>query len=232
MSIGAAVAASLLIGGVGLAACGSSAGSASNGEAAKPAAQVLRDARAATESLSSVAIGGTIVSKGSSLSLHLVDGHHQGGGTVSDAGESFDLVLHAPDLYVRADTATFDKIANSAAAKLLANKWLQTTSTNASFGDYSKLLDLPSLLTELQASGKLVKGKVTTFHGVSAIPVIDQGGNHGTLYVAATGKPYILGIVGGGSNSGEVRFTEDGTATVPARPAGAVDLQKLEQGAG
>lgn len=62
--------------------------------------------------------------------------------------------------------------------------------------------------------------------------LVVAGGNQGTLYVASTGKPYIIGVRGGDAASGMVTFSQYGTAQVPSPPSGAVDLSQLQQSAG
>ena len=51
-------------------------------------------------------------------------------------------------------------------------------------------------------------------------------------YVAATGKPYVLGMVRTGAKRGELVFSQFGTAKVPKAPSHTIDLSQLEQQAG
>ena len=49
--------------------------------------------------------------------------------------------------------------------------------------------------------------------------------------MAATGKPYVLGLVGAGKkNTGELRFTQYDTAKVPKAPKSSIDLGALQSG--
>ncbi len=74
----------------------------------------------------------------------------------------------------------------------------------------------------------MARGATTSFHGAPAIPLRDQGAKDGALYVAATGRPYILGLVTGGQDSGTILFSDWNTAKVPAAPSGAINIDALE----
>lgn len=208
-----------------LGACGSS----SNGEASKPATQVLADAKQATANAASVHVAGGISQGGDRVQLNLDVGHGNGGGMVSQSGQSFQIVLKGSAVYLKAPAATLSKLAGPSAAQLLAGKWLQTTTANPDFTDLVSLLDVSKLVSALSSHGTLVRGSATTFHGASAVPLTDNGGNKGTLFVAATGKPYILGVTGGGAKKGTIIFDQYGSAQAPPAPANAINLDKLQQ---
>lgn len=224
-AVGALTGASLL--GTPLLAIPAGAAS-SNGETHKTANEILADARAASEKASTVRIVGQVAESGSVTKFNLVAGHAQGGGTLTESGSTFDVVLHSPKVYLKADKATWTKLENAAVAGLLANRWLQTTTANKEFVDLVQLVDIRGLISQLSPSGKLVKGATTTFDGQSAIPLEDRGQAQGTLYVAATGAPYILGLVGSGADKGTLRFDKYGSAAVPKAPSGSLNLDQLE----
>jgi len=182
-------------------------GSSSNGEANKTAAQILADAKAATSQASSLRVVGKIIEKGNQTQLDLAVGHGGGGGTVGVSYKTFQVVLHEPNLYVKADTATWTQLVTPTEAQMLAGKWTQTTTANPEFADLVSLLDASRLLTALSPQATLEKGATTSFHGASAIPLTDQAGNKGTLYVAATGPPHILGVTGGDGTGGSILST-------------------------
>jgi hypothetical protein len=205
----------------------------SNGEAAKSAAAILADARHATEKARTAEVVGAIQHYGMKLSLDVTLGHGQGGGTVGEGGVSFDIVLHQPKVYLKAPAATWTKLANSAIASMLANRWLQTTAANKDFVDIANVVDLVKLTNAVTTpSGKLVKKGVTTFRGQPAIALTDSGPNGGTLYVADRGTPYVLGAVGGKKAPGHLNFTEYNSARIPSAPKGALNLNALEAAGG
>jgi hypothetical protein len=57
--------------------------------------------------------------------------------------------------------------------------------------------------------------------------------NNGTLYVATTGKPFIVKLQAkGSSGSGQVTFSHYNRPVRPSKPAGAINLQQLSGGGG
>ena len=218
----------VLAGAVTFGACGG--GSHGNGEAIKPASQVLSDAEQASAAASSARISGNITSNGTQIQLQVVDGHNRGGGTVGVNGATFQTVLDGQEVYLKADAATWTKSANTAVAQLLANRWLKTTTSDQNFSSFAKLLDISQLVTNLKASGTVTKEATTKVDGISVIPLKDNGPSGGTLDVATTGAPYIIAVSGGGRDQGILRFDEYGSARVPAVPTGAINLNSLEHG--
>jgi hypothetical protein len=212
-------------------AAGATFTSASNGEATKSPTTILADAKAATGATTTVKISGTVTSGGKQTSLNIVSAQGSGGGTITTGGATISIVVVPPNVYLKADNASWTKLAGSAAAgQLLADKWLQTTTADQNFGSFAKLLDAGTLTQQITATGTVSKGGVTTFHGKQAVPLKSK---KGTLYVAAAGTPYILGIVGNtAKDGGQVLFTQYGSATVPSAPSDAVSLAQLEQTTG
>lgn len=212
-----------------LGACGG--GSASgNGEAGKPADQILKDAQAATGAASTVHITGSIDTGGTPVQLDVVADHGRGGGVITENGMVFDAVLDGKTVYLKADAPTWTKAANASVARMLANKWLKTTTNNQSFNEFATLLDISKLVSNLTASGKLVKGSATVVDGVKVVPITDTGSDGGTLFVALTGSPYIIAVRGPTAGAGSIHFGGYGSAKVPTRPAGAIDLSGLMGG--
>jgi hypothetical protein len=211
-------------------ALGGAVKSATTGEASKPALTILADAKRATKAASTAHVVGSLREGGSTISFNLVVGHGQGGGTLDNAGETFDIVVHKKKVYLEAPKATWTKLANSAAAEVLANRWLYTTTANQDFADFANLLEIVQLTNQFTPSGTLFKKGTTTFDGQPAIPLFDSGVGGGTLYVAARGTPYILGLTGTKANPGRLLFSEYNTAKVPPAPKNAINFDELESG--
>ena len=106
-----------------LSACGG--GSHGNGEATKPASQVLSDVEQASAAASSARISGNVTSNGTQIQLQVVDGHNRGGGTIGVNGVTFQTVLSGQEVYLKADVVTWTKSVNASVAQLLANRWLE-----------------------------------------------------------------------------------------------------------
>ncbi len=123
LAVGAAVACGLAL---CIAPAGASTRAAGNGEAQKSASKILADAKAATASSKTVRVAGTVVDDGKEISLDLVSAQGSGGGTVTRDGTTINVVIIPPNVYLKADAASWTKLAGSAAAdQLLADKWLQ-----------------------------------------------------------------------------------------------------------
>ncbi len=219
----AAVLAALVL----LAGCG---GSSSNGEAKKSAADVVNDTRAAALAAGGVHVTGTIKDNGTLLTLDLqITNGHGGKGSMSENGLEFDLVRVGTKAYIKGSNAFLKKFAG-AAAPLLSGKWLVGRADTGQLASLVPLTDITQLLKAVLGShGALANRGETTYKGQKVVAIADttQGG---TLYVAATGKPYPVALVGGRSNSGSVTFTDWGSAVDVVAPKGAIDISKLSSG--
>ena len=212
-----------------VAGCGG--GSSSNGEASKPPKQVLADAQQAIAAASSVHVAGKISEGGTALGLDLRMTRGKGAtGNLSENGLSFDLVRIGSVAYVRGSDAFYKKFAGAAVAQLLHGKWLKGSTTTGDFASLAPLSDMKAFFARLTGShGTLKNEGETTFHGQKAVAIKDTT-KGGTLYIAATGKPLPLGLVGGGSNQGTVTFDQWDKDVPLKAPAGAIDFSKLGSG--
>jgi hypothetical protein len=210
-------------------AAGAASSSTGNGEVSRLPDTIFQDAVAATSATPAVRISGSVVNGSQHVTIDIVSGHGSGGGTMAVNGEKFAIVVSPPNVYLKANAKTWTKVAHTAlAGQLFANKWLQTTSDNPDFGTFAELVDIGALTQSLSSSTDITKGKTTMFHGQSAIP-LHSGAEPSTLYVAATGDPFILGLAGTGKNQGELRFSGYGSAKLPKVPSHAINLDQLEQ---
>ena len=226
---------------VGAAACSSSPSNkssgpggsgASNGEAAKSAAQILADAQEATGAASSVRIAGSFKSGSDTVALDFVATPARSGGSFTDNGATLDLVTAGTNIYLKGSAASFTKLAGSSAAgQLLGDRWLQTTTSNADFGSFGQLFDLKQLVQQIKPQGAIRKGAITTVGGQGAIALIDTS-DGGQLLVATTGPAYILEITNNSSAKGTIAFGQYGQASAPAVPTNAINLDQLEKTGG
>jgi hypothetical protein len=209
----------------GLAGCGG--GERDNGEAEKPPEQVVADAQNAATAAKSVHVAGAIRSSGTELSLdlELVQGP-RAMGSMAQSKLRFEIIRVGDKAYIKGSDAFLRRFAGPAGAKLLHGKWLEGSATHGNLAALDPLTDLAKLARgALGSHGKLRNAGETEYRGrkVVAIKDLTRGG---TLYVAATGTPYPVAIVGG-TQRGEIRFDKwNDSATVEA-PAGAVDLQSI-----
>jgi hypothetical protein len=206
-------------------ACGGG-GAKSNGEAKKPAGQVVEDAQQAALAAKGVHVTGHIIDNGVPLSLDLHLGRDRGRGRMSEAKLAFEIERIGDKIYLRGSEAFLRRFAGAAVATLLRDKWLQGSATSGSLAALAPLADARQLFkTALGSHGTLANNGETTYKGQTAVAIKDmtQGG---TLYVAATGTPYPIALRGG-KEQGSLAFDSwDESVTVTA-PKGAIDISKL-----
>jgi hypothetical protein len=226
----ALIALSLLALALVLGGCGSSS-SSGNGIESKSPDQILEATKAAASTASSVHIKGSIVSSGQPIGLNMELLAGKGGkGTISQEGFTIRLVQTGGAVYINGSADFYKHVSGSAgAAALLQGKWLKAPANSGELASLAELTDLSKLIDAALANhGKLSKGSTATVEGQKAVTLHDDRG--GTLYVAATGKPYPLEIAKTGKESGKVVFSNwDQPVTLEA-PAGAIDIGALQKG--
>ena len=140
----------------------------------------------------------------------------------------FKLILAGNTAYISGSTAFYKHLGGTAAAQLLAGKWLKVPTTTGEFASFSSLTDMRKLIdTTLASHGTLQKGATSTVGGQQAVAVTDTT-NGGALYVATTGKPYPLQISKGGSESGTISFDRWNQPVTISPPASSVNLSELK----
>jgi hypothetical protein len=177
-----------------------------------------------------VHISGHITSGSDNIALDVVDSSGRSGGSITENGATVEVVLSGTTIYLMGNAASMAKFAGSqAAGQLLGGKWLQTSKDNKDFGSLAQLFDVGNLVQAIQPKGTVHRGTVTTVDGQAAIPLTDSSGN-GTLYIANTGRPYMIEVKGGPTQNGTIKFDEYESARPPAVPTGAVNLDQLQNG--
>jgi hypothetical protein len=209
-----------------LAGCGSS--STGSGISSKPPAEIIARAKEAAGTASSVYISGTIVSKGVPVSLEMELLAGKGGrGRVAQNGLSFELVQVGGVIYINGSAAFYRHIGGPAAAQVLRGRWLKASASTPEFAPISALTDLRELMSSaLAGGGPLTKRGITTVHGQKVV-AIDDASQGGTVYVAATGKPYPFEVVNDGGKGGTVAFDRWNEPVTLVAPANAIDVTKL-----
>lgn len=203
--------------------------SASSGIASESPNAIAQASAQAADSLKTVRVSGTVSTGGGQIGLNLilVDGvGSQGSMTIG--GNLVDLVTLGKKVYLKGGAGFWKAFGSSATASLLAGRWLETPGTG-NYAGILKLGNLTDLFNQTFAThGKLVKSAEKMVDGVEAIGLIDttQGG---TLYVAATGKPYPLEITNSSKKSGgTLTFTDFNKSLKITAPPGAINLNQLK----
>ena len=216
-----------------LAGCGSSGSSnptaKPNGEASRPAARVLADAKAAATNASSAHVSGSLKSDGTPITLDLSMARGKGAtGSMSTNGLKFDLVRIGDTLYIRGSDAFLKRFAGTAVAQLLHNRWLKAPATRGRLSSLAPLTSISGLFSVISSHhGTLANDGQTTYNGAKVIAIRDTSDNS-KLYVAATGKPYPVALAGGKKGqSGAVAFEDWNKPVSLSTPSDALDITQF-----
>jgi hypothetical protein len=206
------------------AGCGGGSSSSSNGEATKSGSQVLADAKAATAGATGVHISGTCDDAGKNVALDLVLSQDGGRGFIAQGGARADIARVGDTAYIRASSAFWEKYAGAgAAAQLLHDKWLKGSATKQPFMAFGRFLSIKGLIDDyFKTYAKLTNLGEKTYKGQTVVAIRDSR-DQGILYVAATGTPYPVAAVGGGS----ISFVDWDKAVSVSTPKGAIDIGAL-----
>jgi len=213
-----------------VAGCGSGKKAAKeNGEASKPANRVFADARAAAVSAATVHVSGNVTSGGTPIVLDLSMARARGAkGSMSTNGAEFDLVRIGDTAYIRGSDAFLKQNAGAAVAQLLHGKWLKASITSGRFRSLAPLTSIDLLFAEVGSHhGRLVNDGKTTYEGEDVVAIRDTS-DASKLYVATTGKPYPVAIVGGKKGrSGTIAFGDWNASVSLSAPKDAIDISKF-----
>jgi hypothetical protein len=203
----------------------------SNGEASKTPDQIIADVKAAVAQAKDAHIFGSGTSDRSKLTLdlHLVAGKG-GKGRITTGALGFEIVRIGGRAYFQGDKAFLTHYAGKTAAELFLHTWFFASSRKGPFASFTPLTSLVKLTDSIFSDyGKLALGPPTTIHGRPAIALVDTT-KGGTLYIAATGKPYPLELAGGKGDSGSISFQDWDRPVTLAAPKRAIDYAKLVSG--
>jgi hypothetical protein len=214
-----------------LAGCGggSSSSSSGNGVAAKSPTAIIAATKAAADTAKSVHVSGSLISGGTPITLDMDLLAGKGGrGQLSQSGLSFELIEVGGTVYIKGSKAFYKHIGGSAAAQLLQGKWLKAPASGSDFASLGQLTNLRALIDQtLSDHGTLSNSGTTTVKGQKVVGVTDKT-KGGTLYIAATGKPYPVEITKSGSGTGSITFDRWDEELTLSAPANAIDVAALQ----
>jgi hypothetical protein len=208
---------------------GSSSG---NGIADKSPTQILAATKKVSDVAKSVHVSGSLVSGGTPISIDVDLIAGKGGrGKLSQNGLAFELIEVANTVYIKGSSSFYKHIGGSAAAQLLQGKWLKAPASSSGFASIGQLTNLRQLVDQtLTDHGTLSKSGTTTVQGQKVVGVSDKS-KGGTLYIAATGKPYPVQISRSGSGTGTITFDRWNEPVTLSAPANAIDIAQLQAAA-
>jgi hypothetical protein len=192
--------------------------------------QILSEAQRATLAARSVTLTEHLVSNGVSLTTKL-QGRWPNRIRVSVKSDGFDetIILTSSSIYVKENAKAWKseyKLSASGVAEL-ANRWFVTNRSDPELGSTSlstldpKVVERP-LFEDLEKGAPDLQEQSADFDGRPAIKLWDATG---AVYVASTGRPYILQIVSElPSSHGFLDFSAFNRSTKFSLPHGASNL--------
>lgn len=202
----------------------------SNGVAGKSATQIVAAASTATGAAKSFTFSGSTQQGGSTSNLKVsVSSSGKGQGTISISGQPVKLVKVGDTVYFSSTKAFWDKTAGAGAGSLFGTRWVAVPSTDSDFAGINSLLDQSQVAGQFSdtSGSTFTKGSSSTINGQQVIAIKGKdtsGGNGGTVYVATTGKPYIMRITSGGTS---LTFSNYNRPVNPSVPPNSIDISKL-----
>jgi hypothetical protein len=219
----------VVLAGLLVAGCGGHGKSASsNSEASKSANSVLADAKAAADSATSAHVSGSISAGGTPITIDLTMGKGKAKGSMSTSGLEFDLIRVGDTAYIQGSDDFYKHFAGAAVAQLLHGKWLKASIVSGRYASLAPLTSISDLFGKVASNhGKLANAGAKTYNGQKVVEIRDTSDNS-KLYVAATGKPYPVAIVGGKKNqSGTISFDNWNKSFSVSPPKDAIDISTL-----
>ncbi|WP_146605915.1 hypothetical protein [Micromonospora craterilacus] len=185
-----------------------SVAAASNGVADLTAEEILTKATAALETARSYQFKGEMGGDDGLMSIDLkVDGEDVAASLVQ-AGSTIHVLVVDGQPYFKANAKFWKEMAGeegAGMAKLVGGRWVKVDPDDKAFADLFLLADPREMLA---VEGGVVKGESKTIDAGPAIALVSKE-DDSTLYVATTGEPRPLLIVGPG-NEGEVVISRFG----------------------
>lgn len=177
-------------------ACG---GAPANGVASKSAAAILATARAAEAGAHSFRLTASAV-KGSRTDSYVFESQAPSDAVEEVAlgtGVRYTIIQVGAKAYFRGNVAYLHAIGASAAGeRKLAGKWIMDSINQLNAPRLDVYSALSHLVNEvLTSKGQLTRGPTSTVDGQQVVAVVDRIGG-GTLYVATSGTPYPVEVVG------------------------------------
>lgn len=187
-------------------------------EIAKSGPQIVTDTVGVMSQLSSFHVDGYYTSGGTRIYTNVSLSPSGGGGTVKYRTTVLQVVTHRHAIFLKGDRHSFYVLSggNGSFARKAAGKWVRYDSTakGASYWvETTRSKPFTHNLVPGSLVGDFVRSGEGTWDGRSAIILKASDGLE--LYVAGTGRPYLLREQGAGLH---FSFTDFGKAPIPAVP--------------
>lgn len=217
---------SALVAGAGLGAVAAAAPSGHTTGAANAHA-IVQDSVTADEAASSVTISGTFQVEGTTYAIKMTDTRAgEGAGTLSIGGDEVHIVGYRGQTYLMSSEAFWRSAGEGKLAKRMADRWIRFPGSNTFAKDFSGFTNSKSLFSSLEIGATFTDARTEQLNGrpvhvVTAKGTDGQGA--GTLYIAASGPPYILKVTAPTDNDAALLFSSWGGPARITEPKDAVN---------
>jgi hypothetical protein len=202
----------------------------------------VSQAIAASESAQTVRVDGSVSQGKEKITLDVqASNAGKGQGSIGINGAVAHVIRLGSRIYFSADKAFWTANGGAAAAALFVGKWVYTAVTTTDGNSLAQFMDLTTLTHQLFGgnldTATFSVGKSSTINGVPVIAINGKdstGASSGIVYVAKTGKPYVIELTstGGTSGKGTLVFSGYNQSVNPVAPKGAINLDQLSKQAG
>lgn len=178
------------------------------------ASDLLDRAVRASKAAGSVRVHGREEDHGDTIRVDVRIAGHRASGHLRQNRQRIEMIRVRSAVYVSGNARFWRVMTGQRDVSGFTGRYLKTKPHDKAFAGPLSLLSMADLLADVTRPTGHVTGRArTTFRGVPAWPLVDESG--GTLYVAATGEPYVLGMRGKGER---LDFTGYGEPTGPIKP--------------
>ncbi len=203
-------------------------GPADNGIKDLTAAQIVAKAAAATDAAGSYRVKGEVSHDGQRVNADVRIKGKDIAGTVVVTQGTVKVLRVGTDVYLQADPAVWRIFGGPMAetlGTLFSQKWVKTSTANKEWSEFAEIGDVTQMV-KTYGTSTITKGELKTVNGVNVVELKEASGP--SIFVAATGEPYIVRVEMKGE--GHLDVTEFGAsfADIVAPPANqVVDLSAL-----
>ena len=177
----------------------------------------------ATGGANSFTYGGTVSDNGKSFTIKLsVSTSGNGQGTIQISGQPVKIIKVGDTAYFSSTKKFWDQTAGAGAGSLFGTRWVTIPSSDSNFASFASLLDANQVAGQFSGTSgtTLTKGKTSTINGQPVIAVTGKGSTGGgTVYVATTGKPYLIRVTTTGTSLTFSNYNKPVNPKAPPTPS-------------
>lgn len=200
----------------------------SNGVANQSANQIVTAAASALTGATSFTYAGITRSNGTSTGLKVsLSSSGNGQGTLTSSRQPVKIIKVGNTLYVSSTKAFWTKNLGASAGNTLGTQWVAVSSGQTDYSGIAALFQAQQITSPFltTANTTFTKGRTGTINGQPVIVVFGKSGSTvNTIYVATTGKPYLVKITSPGSNGGTLIFTNYNRPVNPTAPPNPITI--------